>query len=167
MTSAPISRPDRLAILLLQIGAVAIVLVAVPFKAFDLDRYFVPKELVLHLCAAATALLLVVRRTRLAFSVTDQFLAAFLAASLLSSLMATNLWLASRAVAISLSGAALFWVTSALRRDGLATSPPAARSATATLWRTSAPSARRSSCSRRSPRDADCTARSAGSVSPS
>jgi len=126
MTSAPISRPDRLAILLLQIGAVAIVLVAVPFKAFDLDRYFVPKELVLHLCAAATALLLVVRRTRLAFSVTDQFLAAFLAASLLSSLMATNLWLASRAVAISLSGAALFWVTSALRRDGLATSLVAA-----------------------------------------
>ena len=36
-------------------GAIATVLVALPYKAFDLDRYFVPKELALHLTALACA----------------------------------------------------------------------------------------------------------------
>jgi O-antigen ligase len=119
MPPAETTRTDRLALLVLQIGAVAVVLAAVPFKAFDLDRYFVPKELVLHVCAAVSALLLIVRRNGLTLTPTDLLLSAFLFASTLSALMATNLWLASRALAISLSGVALFWVTSTLRRDGL------------------------------------------------
>src|SRR6185369_14441060 len=119
MPPAETTRTDRLALHVLQIGAVAVVLAAVPFKAFDLDRYFVPKELVLHVCAAVSALLLIVRRNGLTLTATDLCLSAFLFASTLSALMATNLWLASRALAISLSGVALFWVTSTLRRDGL------------------------------------------------
>ena len=50
----------------------------------------------------------------------DLLLAAFLVASVLSAAFSTNRWLAERAVAISLSGAALFWVAGTLRRAGLA-----------------------------------------------
>jgi O-antigen ligase len=110
---------DRVALHLLQLGSVAIVLAAAPYKAFDLDRYFVPKELVLHVVAALTALLLVSKRDRLTFTVTDLLLAAFLVVSSISAAFAPNLWVAERALAISFSGAALFWVTSALRRDGM------------------------------------------------
>ena len=39
-------RADRVALLLVQAGAIAVVLASLPYKAFDLDRYFVPKELV-------------------------------------------------------------------------------------------------------------------------
>ena len=60
--------------------------------------------------------------TRRKFSLTgvDLLLAAFLVASVLSAAFSTNRWLAERAVAISLSGAALFWVAGTLRRAGLA-----------------------------------------------
>src|SRR6476620_9557684 len=51
------SRADRAALRILQFGAVAVVVAAAPFKAFDLDRFFVPKELVLHVVALAAALL--------------------------------------------------------------------------------------------------------------
>src|ERR1051325_1629107 len=98
MPPATTTRTDRIALLLLQIGAVAVVLAAVPFKAFELDRYFVPKELVLHICAAVSALLLIVRRNGLTFTLADLLLAGFLFASTLSTLMATNLWLGSRAL---------------------------------------------------------------------
>ena len=46
-------------------------------------------------------------------------LAAFLVFSLISAALSTNRWAAERAVAISLAGAALFWVASALRKAGL------------------------------------------------
>ena len=49
----------------------------------------------------------------------DALLAAFLLAGLVSTAFAANLWIAERALAISLSGVALFWVASALRRAGL------------------------------------------------
>ena len=35
--------PERLALHVLQAGAIAVVLAAAPYKAFDLDRFFVPK----------------------------------------------------------------------------------------------------------------------------
>jgi O-antigen ligase len=116
--AAPTVR-DRAALLLVQAGAVAVVLAASPYKQFDLDRYFVPKELVLHIVAAVTALLLIVRRPRLTLSVIDRLIIGFLLVSLVSAVFATNVWLAERALAISLSGAALFWVASALRQAGL------------------------------------------------
>jgi O-antigen ligase len=110
---------DRLALHVLQAGAVAVVLAAAPYKQFDLDRYFVPKELVLHVVAAIVALLLVTRRKQFTISVTDILLAAFLGTSVISAVFATNHWVAQRALAISVSGAILFWVASALRRAGL------------------------------------------------
>lgn len=119
MPAPPPTGRDRLALHLLQLGAIAVVLLALPYKAFDLDRYFVPKELVLHVCAATTALLCISTRRRITLTVVDVFLGAFLLSGLVSLLFATNLWAAERALAISLSGAALFWVASALRGVGL------------------------------------------------
>src|SRR3954462_15895909 len=113
------SMRDRVALFVLQLRACAVVLASSPYKAFDLDRYFVPKELVLHVAAAVTALLLVAKRSRLTLSVVDRLLAGFLVLSLISTLFATNVWVGERAFAISLSGLALFWVASALRSAGL------------------------------------------------
>ena len=42
---------QRVAARALSIGTVAVVVAALPYKVFELDRYFVPKELVLHLAA--------------------------------------------------------------------------------------------------------------------
>jgi O-antigen ligase len=126
MTPATTARRDRVVLVLLQLGVVAIVLASAPYKAFDLDRYFVPKELVLNACAALTTLLLLGGRKRLTFTAADLLLAAFLFAGTLSAIMATNSWAAERALAISFSGAALFWVTSTLRREGLVRSLVAA-----------------------------------------
>jgi O-antigen ligase len=117
---------DRIALRILQAGAVAIVLAAAPYKAFDLERYFVAKELVLHLFAATAALLCISSRRRITLAATDLLLVGFLLASATSAALASNGWLATRALAISTSGALLFWVSSALRRDGVARSLVAA-----------------------------------------
>jgi O-antigen ligase len=50
----------------------------------------------------------------------DQLLGLFLAVGVVSALFATNWWLAGRAVAVSLSGAACFWSARAVSRAGLA-----------------------------------------------
>ena len=110
---------EKAALLIIQLGAVAIVLIALPYKAFDLDRYFVPKELVLHVVAVLAALLLIGALRRVTVNVIDVLLIAFLAVSVISSSFAINLWAAERALAISFAGAALFWSASALRRAGL------------------------------------------------
>ena len=48
---------QRLALRVMQFGVIAVVLVALPYKQFDLDRFFVPKELVLHATAFVALLL--------------------------------------------------------------------------------------------------------------
>src|ERR1700737_1132182 len=48
---------ERLALRIMQLGAIAVVLVVSTFNAFELDRFFIPKELALHLTAVAAALL--------------------------------------------------------------------------------------------------------------
>ena len=53
-------------------------LAALSYKVFELDRYFVPKELVLHGVAAVLAVGLVVRRRDACVSFVDGLLAAFL-----------------------------------------------------------------------------------------
>jgi O-antigen ligase len=111
---------ERIALRMFQAGAIAVVLAAAPYKSFDLDRFFVPKELVLHLTALAVAVLCLLRARRLALGRVDQLLGLFLALGLASALFATNSWLAERAIAISLSGAACFWSARALARAGLA-----------------------------------------------
>ena len=111
---------ERAALRVLQAGAVGVVLAAAPYKLFDLDRFFVPKELVLHVTAMLAALLCLSRARRLGLARVDQLLGLFLAVGLLSALFATNWWLAGRAVAVSLSGAACFWSARAVARAGLA-----------------------------------------------
>jgi O-antigen ligase len=115
----PSTTREKAALLVIQLGALVVVLMALPYKAFDLDRYFVPKELVLQLAAAAAALLLIAALRRATLNVIDVLLAAFLVVSVLSSLVAINHWAAERALGISFAGAALFWSASALRRAGL------------------------------------------------
>ena len=110
---------EKTALLVIQLGAIAVVLMALPYKLFDLDRYFVPKELVLHIGAALAALLLIGALRRVTLNVIDVLLMGFLIASVISSAFAINLWAAERALAISFAGAALFWSASALRRAGL------------------------------------------------
>lgn len=119
-TSIAAPRSDRFALVLVQAGAIAVVLAALPFKQFDLDRYFVPKELALYLSAGGAAVACLTSRSRLSLARIDWLLIGFLALSTISAALAQNKWLSSRALAISFAGAALFWIGRVLRRDGLA-----------------------------------------------
>lgn len=96
-----------------------VVLAALPYRSFDLDRFFVPKEMLLHLTALVAALLVLRHATRLALSRVDMLLAGYLVLGVLSAAFATNWWLAERSLAISLSGVALFWTSRSLARAGL------------------------------------------------
>ncbi|MFI5256765.1 MAG: O-antigen ligase family protein [Gemmatimonadales bacterium] len=111
---------DRAALRVFQAGALAVVLAAAPYKAFDLDRFFVPKEFVLHATAVLVTVLCLIRARRLTVGRVDQLIGIFLVLGVLSALFSTNGWLAERSVAISLSGAACFWSARALARSGLA-----------------------------------------------
>lgn len=116
----PVSTPtraERLALRVVQSGAIAVVLVATTHRMFDLDRFFVPKELVLHVTALLAGLL-VLRSIRLTSRV-DLALAGYLLLSGISALFAQNPYLAVRALAVSASGVVLFWVGRALRDAGL------------------------------------------------
>ncbi len=108
----------KLALRLLQAGAVAVVLAAAPYKSFDLDRFFVPKELVLSITALAVTLLCIARVRRLSLARVDELLVLWLALGAMSALFATNWWLAGRAVSLSLGGAACFWCARTLARAG-------------------------------------------------
>jgi len=108
----------RIALRLLQLGAIAVVLAAAPYKSFDLDRFFVPKELVLGITALVVTLLCVGRAKRLSLGRVDELLALWLILGVVSALFAPNWWLAGRAVALSLGGAACFWCARAIARAG-------------------------------------------------
>ena len=100
---------------IVQLGAIAVVLAVTPREAFDLDRFLVPKEIVLH----ATALIAgVLALRRVALSRIDWLLAGYLALSAASAIFATNVWLGMRAAALSASAVLLFWVARALREEG-------------------------------------------------
>jgi O-antigen ligase len=109
---------DRVALAALSFGAVVVAIAAASYKAFDLDRYFVSKELALHAAAAIAALAMLGGARRLTLTTVDWLLAGFLLASAISAASATNVWAAERALAISVSGALLFWTAGALRRAG-------------------------------------------------
>jgi O-antigen ligase len=108
---------ERLARFVLPIGVVATALVALPNKLFELDRYFVPKELVLNLAALLLAAAQLFPWRTIKIDRADALLALFLAWSAGSAIFAGNHWLAQRALGISLSGAIIFW---SARRLGLA-----------------------------------------------
>jgi len=108
----------RTATAILQAGVVAVALVVLPYKLFELDRYFVPKELVLHIAALLVAALLLVRRRPMNVDLADTLLGAFLLLSTISSLFATNHWLAQRALGVSVSSAIIFWAARRLSAEG-------------------------------------------------
>ena len=112
------SRTDRVALRLLQSGAIAVVLAAVPYKLFDLDRFFVPKELALAVVGTLIAALCIARARTLSLTRSDELLAAAIGLTIVSGIFATNVWLAERSVAIALGGAACFWCARYLARAG-------------------------------------------------
>src|SRR5258708_38504198 len=109
----------------MQVGGIAVVLVAAPYKTFELDRFFAPKELVLAVTALLTALLCISRATRLSIGRADQFLIAALALTGVSAGFATNPWLAERAVAEFAPGLACLWGARALSRARYSHAPVA------------------------------------------
>jgi hypothetical protein len=109
----------RAAAAFLQLGLLAVVLAVLPYKLFELDRYFVPKELVLHFVALASLPLLVSGRRTVKVDAADALMAAFLVWSAASALFATNYWLAQRALGISVSSAIVFWAARRLGAAGL------------------------------------------------
>jgi hypothetical protein len=100
---------DRIIRSVIQAGVILAVIVALPYKVFELDRYFVPKELVLHAAALIIAVMLIARRRSLSFDLVDGLLALFLLWSVASAIFSTNHWLAQRAVAVRISGIIVFW----------------------------------------------------------
>ena len=107
------------ALVALQLGVIAVVLATTPFKPFELDRFFVPKELALHAAILLCSALCIRGWRTISFDRVDLFLVAFGGLSLLSAILATNHWLSLRAVAITLSGLAAFWCARTISSDGL------------------------------------------------
>src|SRR5436853_1603515 len=106
------SRRDQIALRSIQLGAIAVVLAATVLTAFDLDRFLVPKELVLHLTATIAGLLTLHFARR--GSRVDLLLVVYLALTAASLFFAQNRWLGFRALAITASGVVLFWSARAL-----------------------------------------------------
>ncbi len=108
---------ERIIVALLSIGVTLVMLAALTFKVFELDRYFIPKELVLN---AAGFLLVMALFRRAEFpraSISDGLLIVFLVWSTLSAVFATNHWLAQRALAVSLSSAVIFWSARGIKSE--------------------------------------------------
>jgi O-antigen ligase len=110
---------DRTIRIILQAGIILAVVAALPYKIFELDRYFVPKELVLNVAALVIAVLLVARRRSLWFDVADALLALFLIWSAASALLAANYWAAQRSLGVTVSGAVIFWGARSAAERGL------------------------------------------------
>lgn len=113
------SRAERLAANLLIVGAFAVVVVATPYRLFELDRFFLPKEVVLHATAAIVALLVLPGRREWSWSRVDLLLVGYLALSLLSAAFARNGWWALRALGVTWSGLLIYWSARELARAGL------------------------------------------------
>lgn len=111
-------RQSRAVLRILQVGALAVVIGALPYSLFDLDRHAVPKELIAQATGFGAALYCLARTRRLDVTAADAFLVLFLAVSLVSSVLADNYWLAFRAFGLSISGVLLFWSARAVARAG-------------------------------------------------
>ena len=136
MTSTDVARPEvpageaarapqatgalRAALRIVQIGTIAVALAASTYFAFELDRFFVPKELALHLTALIAGLLAARSFGRTHATAVDRLLILYLVLGVVSAAFATNPWLAVRALAITASGIVLFWTARTLHEAGLA-----------------------------------------------
>ncbi|MGI9089723.1 MAG: O-antigen ligase family protein [Gemmatimonadaceae bacterium] len=107
------------ALVVLQLGALAVVLAATPFKPFELDRFFVPKELALHVAALLAGLLCLWRVRSIELDRVDMLLLLYGALSFLSALLAPNRWVSTRAFAVTASGLAIYWCSRWLAGVGL------------------------------------------------
>ena len=116
--AADASATTRLAAIVIQVAAFAVVLAALPYPLFELDRYTFPKELVLSIAALTATLLCLASARRLTVFVVDALLVAYLGITAVSALLATNGWLAFRSLGVSLAGAALFWCARTVARAG-------------------------------------------------
>ena len=112
---APPPAAPKASRVLLQLGAIAVVFAASPTRAFDLDRFLAPKELVLHLTALLAGLFAIPAVRRSKGSWIDLALGGYLVLGVLSASFATNPWLATRAVALSGSALVLYWTARGLR----------------------------------------------------
>lgn len=108
----------RFALRAIQFGAVAVAIAVTTYFTFELDRFFIPKELVLH-AAAVLAALGAMRTLREATATrVDFLLASYAGLGALSAALASNRWLGLRALAISTSSLLLFWAARRLREAG-------------------------------------------------
>lgn len=113
------STRELFALRVLQIGAVGVILAASQHKLFELDRYFVPKDLVLH-ATAFLALVAVLRSFRdLSLKRIDVILLLYIALGTVSAVFAANHWVAFRSLALSASGIGVFLAARAVRAAGL------------------------------------------------
>ncbi|MEO8449591.1 MAG: O-antigen ligase family protein [Gemmatimonadota bacterium] len=101
------------------LGALAVVLAAMPSPVFDLDRFLVPKELAVHVTALLALVLTWLLKEPIELSVPEIALLCLAAWTVLSGLFATNPWLAFRTTALTTSGAALIISARAAARAGL------------------------------------------------
>ncbi len=112
--------PERLALRVMQFGAIAVILAATRQKVFDLDRFLAPKELVLLVTAVLAGLLTLRVFRRDVTGRVDRLLLVYLLLSGVSAALATNRWVGLRALAVSAAGVAIFWAARGLRTSGLA-----------------------------------------------
>lgn len=103
----------------LMIGLFGVVLVFAPRHVLAAERFVEPKELVLHLVALAAALLCLAGARHLRVDGIDGALAAITALGFVSTLaIAQNPGAGWRAVAVTTSGAVLFWAARTLAGSG-------------------------------------------------
>lgn len=116
----PASGADRVAAAVLVVGALLVVLAALPYRTFDLDRFFVPKELVLAVTTATLAVALIETARRVAIARVDVLLGLWLLLNAASAAAATNGWLAARALGVTVAGMVAFWCTRAIAASTVA-----------------------------------------------
>lgn len=108
---------------LLGLGALAVMLLAVPSGLFELDRHAVPKELALHGTALLALPALAWSVTRVRLTIPEYLILAWVVWSGLSAIFAGNHWLAFRGFGVSVSAAVIFWMarraTTGGRRHGV------------------------------------------------
>jgi O-antigen ligase len=110
---------SRLALRVLQLGAIAVVVAVSTRHIFDLDRFLVPKELALHATALLGALFGWRAIRRIALTRIDWLLLGYLLLGAMSALLATNRWLGVRAFAVSASAVMILWLARGLSEAGL------------------------------------------------
>jgi O-antigen ligase len=108
-------RAGNVALFAFAIAALGAALGAASYRLFDLDRFFVPKELALHTGALFLVVVLSLRQTPRRWTAPDVALALWLAWSVVSMFSAVSGWHAIRATALSASAAVIYWSAANLR----------------------------------------------------